>query len=59
MSWPLFCDSDLPAAENPPVEIAMVAADFYVALETAAVFHEGSTLVVVFNAFRLLNYRGR
>ena len=45
-----FYDSDLSAAENAPVEIAMVAADSYVALETVVVFHEGSTLLIVFNA---------
>ena len=28
----------------------MVAADSYVALETVVVFHEGSTLLIVFNA---------
>lgn len=46
--------NDAPALATATVGVAMGAGGTAVALETAVVLHEGSTIVVVLNALRLL-----
>ena len=41
------------------VALLVPATVFGLRMGVAVLFHEGSTLLVVFNALRLLNYRGR